>query len=221
LFSAWSTAGLPILEMVGIGEPDLSQVSENPYFRRAQAIAGARAAHAATTGSEATTSRMPLPLYQALATLGVLQAACEPARFEEEWVSALHGLAVSALPFLDAPMGKDLLRAVAPDRCPESVPDRLHSWIELYRTVAARDAQHMAIMAERLLAEEQSADVSRRQYLLAAAMLGRLGQDRPQAALELWTKHSDRQADSELAPDLRLLVSLALSRQEGLTASAP
>jgi hypothetical protein len=77
----------------------------------------------------------------------------------------------------------------------------------------------MTAAAEGLLATNETTDPSRRQYLLTAAALGHLGQNQPKEVLELLEKYRSNEDNSELPPDLRLLVGLALSEQNGPTGS--
>jgi len=210
LFTSWSTATLPVLEMVGLAKPDLSQVSADPYFARAETVASARAGYGTMVDNIDMSNQMLPPLYQALSTLRLLGDSCAPMRYEREWMLALQSLAVLTLPYLDAPMGNGLLAAVSPENCPGTVSEGLRSWLSLYRAVASRDASEIATVAEDLLADDIAEDEPRRRYLLAAAMLGHLGQGQSEEALRIWQEHG-RGIDTELlAPDLRLLVSLAL-----------
>ena len=218
LFTSWSTATLPVLEMVGLAKPDFSQVSVDPYFARAETVASARAGYGTMVDNVDMTNQMLPPLYQTFSTLRLLGGSCAPMRFEREWTTALHSLAVLTLPYLDAPMGNGLLAAVSPENCPGTVSEGLRSWMSLYRAVASRDASEIATVAEDLLADDIAEDEPRRRYLLAAAMLGRLGQGQSEEALRIWQEHG-RGVDIELlSPDLRLLVSLALRSPDGSAA---
>ncbi len=210
LFTAWSTANLPILEMVGLAEPEFSKVSADPYFARAETIASAHAGYATMVENVDKTNQMLPPLYQTYSRLRLLGGSCAPRRFETEWTSALHSFAVLTLPYLDAQMGNSLLATISPENCPGTMSESLQSWISLYRAVAMRDADTIATVAEDLLTDDIAEDEPRRRYLLAAALLGRLSQGQSEEALEIWQEHS-RGVDAELqSPDLRLLVSLAL-----------
>ena len=214
LFTAWSTANLPVLEMVGLAEPMFSQVSANQYFARAETIASAHAGHATIVENVSKTNQMLPPLYQIYSRLRLLGSSCEPRRFETEWASALHGLAVLTLPYLDAQTGDELLSSVSPENCPGSLSENMSSWMSLYRAVAARDANEMVSLAEELISDEIAEDESRHHYLLAAAMLGRISQGQSEEALGVWQEHG-RSAEIELlSPDLRLLVGLALGSSE-------
>ncbi len=220
LFTAWSTANVPILEMLGLAKPEFSRVSANPYFARAETIASAHAGYATMVENVDMTNQMLPPLYQTYSRLRLLGGSCAPRRFETEWTSALHGLAVLTLAYLDAQMGEELFSTISPENCPGTLSESLQSWIALYRAVAARDANQMAAIAEGLLNDDVAEDEPRRHYLLAAAMLGRLAQDDPEEALGIWQTHS-RGIDAEpLSPDLQLLVSLALPSGERSTVRA-
>ncbi len=132
---------------------------------------------------------------------------------------ALHSLVVLSLPYMDTQMGNELLAAAAPENCTGPVPATLQSWMALYRAVADRDASSIVTLAEDLLSDDQAEDMTRQRYLLAAAMLGRLSRDQSAEALRVWQEHGQGVDANLLTADLRLLVSLALSSDETMTAS--
>jgi hypothetical protein len=214
LFQELGQSPLPVLEMLGIASPEFAGTTPQQYLARGTAIELAKLTQAAV--AHGTESEQPLPPTHAgaVTTLQLLQESCATGRFQKPWDPTLHVLAVATLPYLDSSAAQQLLDAAVPDACADALSDSARSWLELYRAVAARDAAWMASVAERLLAAGATRDASRRQYLSTAAMLGRLVAGQPKQALEFWEKHRVEDDTAQPPGDMRLLVSMAIGRQQ-------
>jgi hypothetical protein len=206
--------------MLGVSTFHQSQVVADATFRRTQLIDEARHLYEAlANGVEPQGSGGAGD--GALTTLRLLQTSCDLTRFETNWSSALHGLAIKSLPFLDPEAATGLLDAILPAACLESAPAQLRAWIALYRAVAERNAQHMAHTAEALLAVDAAQDPGRGNYALVAAMLGNLADGHDKRVLELWDQHRSSVGDLDALPEVRLIISIALSRTCGAGCQDP
>jgi hypothetical protein len=87
--------------------------------------------------------------------------------------------------------------------CYPSLNGLQREWLMLLRAVAMRDAGRMASIAESLLTSQAGLAIEAREYLLMAAMTGRLASREPEQALRLWQESSARVRAS--APAFRLL----------------
>lgn len=218
LFTGWSVAPMPVLEMMSVGEDfDEWKVVRSPRFGRTAAIDEARTIYAAFTSADAEVDVHGLAsLGPTITTLSLLRRGCESQTLEESWLLGLHATAVSTLPYLDAAAAVELLDSILPEHCRQHRSARLLSWYELYRRVAMRDAAGMAVAAEAVLEADSTAETPRRTYALAAAMLGHLRAGNPEQTLALWDARVKIAGDLTVTPDLELVVGTALAaRQHG------
>lgn len=200
--------------MLGVASFRYADVVSDQTFRRTQLIGGARMLqadlHRIDELGATELARNPM-----LTSLWLLRRSCETGGLTIEGLEALHGLALSTLPYLDAPAATALLSEAVPAHCTRGVAER--AWLDLYAAVAARDAPRMWQAAEDLLSHEgETIDAARHRYVVAAAMLGRVADDQPEQALRLWERHRRHDAVDDL-PDVRLLLDVAA---HGTTVSA-
>jgi predicted membrane-bound spermidine synthase len=216
LFGSWSVAPLPLLEMIGVSAFEHGKVMANERFERTMMIDRARAIHAVfSTGDEPVDASELVSLGPTMTTLGLLQRSCESQLFEESWLRGLHTMAESTLAFLDGPAATEMLRSVLPSGCREQSSERLLAWYDLYRRIAERDANGMAVAAEAVLEKDRTAAPSHRLYALAAAMLGHLCAGHPEKTLALWDTRNSIVGDmGATPPDLELIVTLALAASQ-------
>lgn len=209
LFSSWSLAPLPLLEMIGVADFSLGEVTPDRSSQRSMAIARARALHAALarTDGQADGSHRSSDTLATLLT--VLRQSCA-AGFEATWDEGLHSLARQTLQFLDPQAGAELLAAAVPPECTDSTTPSVRQWLALYGAIAARDALRMVQVGEGILrGPHNSADPARTRYALVAAMLGELSRRRPERVIELWNEHQNLAGNLGTSPDLRLILTLA------------
>jgi spermidine synthase len=213
LFAEWSVASLPVLEMVGISQFNLGNVTPNPIFERTMSIALARSIHTALASSENATASDANSVGPTITTLSLLSRHCESSAAEETWLLGLDSLAHSTLARLDAGAATEMLDAVLQPACRAQRSALVLAWFALYRAVAARDARGMAAAAESVLELDRTSAPSRRRFALTAAMLGHLTSGRPEQALELWEKRAESIGVVEPTPELDLIVTLARGAQ--------
>jgi spermidine synthase len=215
LFAEWSVASLPVLEMVGVSEFDLANVTPDPTFERTMSIALARSIRAALASREASaTGAEAKSVGPTITTLGLLSRHCESAAAEEAWLLGLDSLAHSTLARLDAAAAIELLDAVLPPACRAQRSPLVLAWFALYRTVAAREAHRMAAAAESVLVFDRASPPVRRRYALTAAMLAHLSSGRPEKAIELWGNRAATVGEVETTPELELILTLARGAQQ-------
>ena len=209
VFLDWSVAPLPVLEMLGFGDFDLSRVTSDRDFQRTVMIDDARRiSRTFSDGDRDVSSLRP-----ELEVVALLARSCDPTTTDDEWLRGLQTLAISALPFLPPAEGSDLLQRAMPAACLEraNVSARVLGWLDLYRAVAARDGARMAAAAQPLLEDPSSADWQRH-YALEAGMLGYLAAGQPDRTLELWERQPPGLQDTDPPPESKLMLDVARTR---------
>jgi len=210
LFGSWSAARLPVLEMLGFRDIHYENVVAESTFERSLLIGNAQKLFRdfATAAASNTAPKNP-----ALTALWFYRSSCETAELADDWSLELHSLALATLPFLDAGKAAALLDAAVPGKCADLAAADLTPWLDLYRAVAARDAVHIAGAAEALLQSGETMDPARHRYALVAAMLGRLVARQPDQVIRLWEKGKTAADDVDTLPDVRLILTMALSER--------
>jgi hypothetical protein len=84
-------------------------------------------------------------------------------------------------------------------------------WLELYRSVALRDARAMSSSARRLLSDEIDTPVIQYDYIVTAAILGDIVNSRIGDARTIWDRHSMKAYEGRQLPaHVKLLSSIVL-----------
>ncbi len=217
-FRSWSVSPLPLLELLDVSEFDPDRVVPDVTFQRTEIIGRARAIYSSLMSGAESGRVVDDP---ALTNLRLLRPACDLTRFETNWSTELHTLALTTLAYLDAASASSLLDAVVPAECSQTAPKRLKTWIDLYRAIAARDGPRMTSAAEALLANNAPEEPAKEYYVVVAAMLGNLLENRNDRAIEIWEKRRATLGDLDAAPDLKLILGLALKRHSAMISQAP
>jgi spermidine synthase len=208
MFDTWGVAQLPVLEMLGMEPFDHGSVHLAGTFYRTALLSQGQSLYAAIVeGKNANGS----PLGVATTVVDLLGQSCDATRQEDVWLSGMHTVAQWSLPFVSSSDAKALVAAALPAQCVATASERLKTWMELYRAVAARDAAAMASAGTAAIAQSGT-DESREYYALAAAMLGNLANQRPDRTLELWRDRSERLQRVSATPDIELVIRVAEKR---------
>jgi hypothetical protein len=206
LLHAWSTASLPLLEMLDVANLHYREVTADDTFQRTQLIRNAQASLSVLRGDTPAGSGSDTAVTD---LLRALRPSCA-AGFERSWTDALHALARETLPYLDADAGAELLTAAAPLACRDRLSSDTRQWLDLYTAVAARDGRAMADVAEQLV--HRTTTVDRKRYALTAAMLGRVATHESGGAIALYETYKDLVGDLRSSPEIRLILALAKNR---------
>src|SRR3954468_1622301 len=198
---------VPVLEML---DPERSRRAINPLFQGAYAferIENARLAWYARdfllAPSPPAPDRVPTQLQKDLDLLRVRLIECRDPRDFDVWVHSAVRVAALVNPHLAPNDALAIWARMQASPCYPSLRGSQRDWLTLLRAVAARDAGRMATVAEGLLGSEIVLATEAREYLLVAAMSGRLASHEPREALRLWRDHSGRVRAS--SPAFRLL----------------
>jgi predicted membrane-bound spermidine synthase len=198
---------VPVLEML---EPTRSRRPVNPLFQGAYAfdrIENARLAWYARDfligQRRPAPEDVPTQLQKDLDLLRVRLLECRDPRDFDVWIHSALRVAALVNPQLAADDAGAIWARVQSSPCYSSLNGQQRDWIALLRAVALRDAARMASGAEALLTPPAGLAIEAREYLLMAAMTGRLAAREPAEALRLWKEHGDRVRAS--MPAFRLL----------------
>jgi hypothetical protein len=192
MFHTWGVANLPILEMLGMESFDYSAVVDAPTFGRTTLINRAQAMHAAIGNREN-------------------RSACDATKQEDIWLSGFHTIAEESLPFLRPADATSLVATALPAECTANLSPGLKIWTELYRAVAARNAQGMVDAGEAAL-QEGNVEDGRLTYALSAAMLGHLAIGQPDRTLQLWRERPEPLQRLAASPGIELVIGVAEQR---------
>ncbi|HSC16907.1 MAG TPA: hypothetical protein VLI71_17390, partial [Gammaproteobacteria bacterium] len=208
MFHTWGVASLPVLEMLGMDKFDHGAVAHEPTFGRTALIHRARALHAAIGEGE---NRSASALGAAATVVDLLSGSCDATKQEDIWLLGLHTIAEGSLPFLRTADATSLVATVLPAECAPSLSPRLETWMDLYRAVAARDAQGMVDAGEAALREPDVGE-DRLYYSLSAAMLGNLAIGQPDRTLQLWHERPEPLQRRAATPEIQLVIRVAEKR---------
>ena len=200
---------LPMLEMLERRSPPARNrpVTRDELYLPAALADDARRLHAAIIGRSGWNG-VPENNERDWMLASMMLERCDASSDWSHWRAAVRriaGLSANYLPPQDAVEVIDRLRSKA---CIARLPTRNAQWLDLLHAVAMRDAASMEQIASALIAD---GDAEAGTYLIHAAMLGAIAQDRSKQALLLWQKFGAQlAAGATPAPlETRLLVSLA------------
>jgi hypothetical protein len=126
----------------------------------------------------------------------------EPDKYDI-WLHALYQLSRTFNPLLSPNDARAVWERIKRAPCFPTISAAERQWVEMMKSVGARDAPGMARLAEKLLATTDDLPTGHRQYLLAAGMTGYLVQGKRAEARELWNRYPRDADDSDIG--LRLL----------------
>jgi spermidine synthase len=214
MFVDWSIASLPLLEMIGMEPFDHGDVSLDPLYHRTQRIADARKIFQALVleSDEAAFASPGLHLARSLSR------SCASGETDDIRLGSLHTIAMQSLPFLRPGDAVALVDAALPPQCLEQSSARARTWLELYRAIAARDAERMATAGFAASGDETS-DANRRQYALGAAMLGALQSAQPNRSISLWEERPAALKDALPSAEIEVVLEIAHRRAQETAAA--
>ncbi|HEX6690724.1 MAG TPA: hypothetical protein VF110_06190, partial [Burkholderiales bacterium] len=200
-------ADVPLLEML---EPARSRRPVNPLFQGAHAFERVENARLAWYARDYLLGpRRPVPesiptqLQKDLDLMKLRLIECREPREFDSWLHAMLRVAKLLNPHLAPDDAGAVWARIQAAPCYPTLRESQREWVALARAVALRDAPRMAALAERILATQAGLGAEAREYLVLAAMTGRLAAREPQKALELWREESTRLRLA--APAFRLL----------------
>ncbi len=132
---------------------------------------------------------------------------------------SVHDLLGQALPLLDSDRGVAFVDSIAEDNCGIERDRDAIRWMDLYRSVARRDAEEMSAGARRLLADDAKSPAILDDYLVTAAMLGDIAAGNSERALVTWnTWGKEVFADKPLPEYMKLMRSIAMDAEVSIVA---
>jgi spermidine synthase len=117
---------------------------------------------------------------------------CRQPREQDVWLHSLANVARTVNAFLPAAEAEPVWARFAAAPCHDGLRDFQRQWIALFRAVAARDAPAMGRLAGQLLETQGDLGPEHREYLLQAAMAGRIAAGDRAGAKAAWEKYSPR-----------------------------
>jgi spermidine synthase len=204
---------LPVVEMLdGRRSPSGPITHDENFIPAVQAAEAKRAADAMLGRSGWQAVREDLARDWLIVT--AMLDRCDPRADWYKWRSALRSATATTARYLDADDNASVFDALLKHRCIPRLPRLDRDWLELLYAVSQRDAARMSRLAVALMettsGEEQS-------YLLRAAMLGELAQDRSKEALLLWQREGKRAFEPGAAPGLDSQTMLSFAKIGVLT----
>jgi predicted membrane-bound spermidine synthase len=200
-------AEVPLLELLepGRGRRPVSPLYQGAYaFERVESTRLAWYARDFLIGRRPPPEAVPTQLQKDLELVKLRLLECHEPRELDVWLHGAIRVARALNPYLAADDAGAVWREIARAPCFAELHEFQQRWIELFRAVAARDAQRMAAHASRLLESTPELGVEAREYLVLAALSGHVAAGARPAALELWNAQKARLRASA-TPAFRLL----------------
>jgi predicted membrane-bound spermidine synthase len=201
-------AEVPLLELLepGRGRRPVSPLYQGAYaFERVESTRLAWYAREFLIGGRLPQPEgVPTALQKDLELVKLRLLECREPRELDVWLHSAIRVARALNPYLAADDAGAVWREIARAPCFAELHEFQQRWIELFRAVAARDAQRMAAHASRLLESTPELGVEAREYLVLAALSGHVAAGARPAALELWNAQKARLRASA-TPAFRLL----------------
>jgi len=189
-------ADIPLLEML---EPSRSRRPVNPLFQGAHAFERVENARLAWYARDflvgprrPAPESIPTPLQKDLDLVRLRLLECREPREFDSWTHSVLRVAKLLNPHLAPDDAGAVWARIQASPCYPSLRESQREWLQLLRAIAARDAARMADLAERILATQGGLGAEAREYLVMAAMAGRIAAREPQKALQLWNDESSR-----------------------------
>jgi hypothetical protein len=210
LMYTWSTAPVPVLELLH-GDPlQFSETQHDSSFRRLEAIAIARTIYNELVTRDSTFEDTPIPgeLYLAVQTVDLMRAQCSIVGNENKWEFAWHHVAAATLAYLDAGEASELVSSVYAPDCRAGVEAATENWMNFYAGIAARDTVRMSKAGVNLLENEDIVHPAQLQYVVAATMLGYVKLGQHGDATKVWQRYAVP-ANLRAEPYTNLLLQIA------------
>ena len=184
-----ATMPIPAVEMLdGKHWRGGGAAAPRPWLSRAVFTLEALAARAYLLhGAASDLAQAPASLRSDLQLVRLLAFAC-PRDGGEVPIDRLFEVAAAMVPFLGADELRPVWDKFRASPCFSRLGEPQRRWIELFAAVSERDAAKMAELAEMMLERNDPADITRKDYLLAAAVIGRLTLGERDRVSALWRK---------------------------------
>jgi spermidine synthase len=200
-----ATTPIPAVQMLD-GEHLRGGVTaaDRPWLSRAVYTREALAARAYLLGAAASDlAQVPAPLRSDLELVRLLALECTRGG-RAVTIDRLFDVAAAMVPFLTADELRPVWDKFRASPCFSRLGEPQRRWIALFAAVGERDAAKMTELAEMLLERNDAADAARKDYLLAAAIIGRLTLGERERASSLWRKFAGQVVSQRrnMLPDL-------------------
>jgi hypothetical protein len=217
LFLSLMNPPLPVVEMLTGDRLKHDELTSVPFLRRVEEHENAlwiyrRLAEKATDHELGIRGKNMGPdLVYLTDLLRNAMQSCVPGQDLSRFRFSMHDIMSATLPYLDADQGVSLVDAVAKVDCAAEKERQTLLWLDLYRSVARRNATMMSAGARRLLADDAGTPLIFHDYLVTAAMLGDIAAGRPEDALAAWSHYSEKAfANRQLPGHVELISRIAL-----------
>ena len=201
---------LPLLDVMGVSAPTTAP-SAVSYSGRYPPQFNAFRAQMLRDGLLGERASLPPEALQIIDTnFAMLQQCRAPAHGDR--VYELYRLATLTVPQLNSQELATIWQQLINPRCLDSWSRYETDWLTFLQAIGARDSQTFSLLAEQLLNQAQPLTDTRKQYLLAAGMLGFVAQGQPARAAAMWQQHSAT-LFTEQAPHLFFQLLLAHAQQ--------
>lgn len=211
-------APLPVLEMLEKTVPaiDVKNTKPTPGFARTQSAKRAVAVlnfYRYGTLPPPSQGEFDANLAQHLVVTQQLGKYCRDVSAPALWLDSVYNIAITSLSQLPPDETQVLWQHWRSSDCYRRLSSGQADSLALFHAVGRRDAEGMAAVAEKLLANLTGISGEQGNYLLGAGMLGYLAQGRPQNARRLWMAFAP-QILSNRVPGLMLRVLKAKAFSE-------
>ena len=125
---------------------------------------------------------------------------------QEKWIAALLDFSKIVLPHLTIRELDAIWQDLQKNSCYENLLPEQKDWIALLHAISLRDGYRTEGLASWLLTHGVAGSKKQFEYLVAAAMLGEIMQNRPDKARDIFNRYSDR-TDLKSRMEFRLLLS--------------
>ncbi len=185
---------LPIFEVLEGRRPhwNVPQAPETARIMRMDAVETAIALLAYLERPAETESPVKLPpgLMAETMLFELLLEDCSTTAKAEQLFRQVMSISDKLVPYLPPNDLASIWQKVSQSGCLAPLTARERQWFELIRAVSRRDIYAMATLSTRLLeTAEGNSPGDKRDYLVAAAMLGYLAQGAPERAKAVWNDH--------------------------------
>ena len=216
MFHHWAAAPLPMTEMLAGDRLSYDELTSAPLWIRPQTIQNTnwiyrRLVENVTVDELGESGRfMPNQLILLTDLISSSLKTCDSDEDTQRWLFSVHELMEIALPHIDGERGAALVDTIAGAECAAQREPVIALWMDFYRGVARRDAGMMSAGARQLLEHPSVVETFLLDYLLGAALLGDIAQNKGGSARTTWEFwDQQRPAELRLPGYLRLLSRIA------------
>ncbi len=211
---------LPIIDMLDREIPDdsslysVTKINANPYFPKTGRTEVAVNFHNfLTQEGQSGESKLPRQLIMYAQMAAPIIRECDTNVDPSFWLNTLFdNVALAILPYLSRYELSTIWAYFESESCQNSLTPAQKLWLTLFTAISDKNAANMAKSASALLSSNegiagQNLTAKRREYLLAAGMLGYLAMSNNNQAKQLWDEYNQsiyNNAEPEFALELLL-----------------